>query len=301
MRVRIYRVDAFTQTPFTGNPVTVVLDADGRDEAMLLAIAREFPGTETAFVLAPTASDHDLRMRFFNVRKEWPFIGHATIGAHAVLLDVGRRGLGRCLQHSGTGIIEVLAHAAGPSHTQRSSIEFRQSVPDFDAPIPLKTTLRIAEALRLPARQLHESLPARLARKGSTRLLVPVEDAAALDIIAPNFDTLESIGRELGVEGFFPFAYQRTGHEVLTDARMFCPALGLPEDPVSGNAHAMLAAYLLEYRILDLQVTGFVGRQGRQLQRPGVVNVALEFDQGNLRAVRIGGTAVIVSAGELRI
>jgi PhzF family phenazine biosynthesis protein len=299
--MRIYRVDAFTDTPFTGNPASVVLDADGRDEAMLLAIAREFPGTETAFVLAPTAADHDLRLRFFNARKEWPFIGHATIAAHAVLLDVGRRGLGRCLQHSGTGIIEVLAHAAGPGQPRRGSIEFRQSVPDFDAPLPLKTTLRIAEALRLPARQLHESLPARLARKGSTRLLVPVENAAALDVIAPNFDTLEAIGRELGTEGFFPFAYQRTGHEVLTDARMFCPALGLPEDPVSGNAHAMLAAYLLEYRILDREVTTFLGRQGRQLQRPGQVDVALEFDQGALRAVRIGGTAVIVSAGELRI
>lgn len=298
--MRIYRVDAFTQTPFTGNPATVVLDADGRDEAMLLAIAREYPGTETAFVLAPAAADHDLRIRFFNSRKEWPFIGHATIAAHAVLVDVGRRGLGRCLQHSGTGIIEVLAHAPAPAHP-RGSLEFRQSVPDFDAPIPLKTTLRIAEALRLPARQLHESLPARLARKGSTRLLVPVENAAALDVISPNFDTLEAIGRELGAEGFFPFAYQRTGHEVVTDARMFCPALGLPEDPVSGNAHAMLAAYLLEYRILDRETSTFTGRQGRQLQRPGQVNVALEFDQGVLRAVRIGGTAVIVSAGELRI
>jgi trans-2,3-dihydro-3-hydroxyanthranilate isomerase len=82
---------------------------------------------------------------------------------------------------------------------------------------------------------------------------------------------------------------------------MFCPALGLPEDPASGNAHAMLAAYLLEYRILDREVTTFLGRQGRQLQRPGQVHVALEFDQGALRAVRIGGTAVIVSAGELRI
>ena len=299
--MRIFQVDAFTQTPFTGNPATVILDADGRDESTLMAIAREFQRTETAFVLAPTAADHDLRMRFFNARKEWPFIGHATIAAHAVLLDVGRRGLGRCLQHSGTGIIEVLAHSAGPSHTQRGGIEFRQSVPDFDAPIPLKTTLRVAEALRLPARQLHESLPARLARKGSTRLLVPVEDASALDVIAPNFDTLEALSRELGAEGFFVFAYHRSGHEVLTDSRMFCPALGLPEDPVSGNAHAMLATYLWEFKQLDDHTTTFLGRQGRQLQRPGQVNVSLELDQGRLAAVRIGGGAVIVSAGELRI
>ena len=86
--MRIFQVDAFTQTPFTGNPATVILDADGRDEATLMSIAREFQRTETAFVLAPTATDHDLRIRFFNARKEWPFIGHATIAAHAVLLEV---------------------------------------------------------------------------------------------------------------------------------------------------------------------------------------------------------------------
>ncbi|MFI4891670.1 MAG: PhzF family phenazine biosynthesis protein [Steroidobacterales bacterium] len=299
--MRIFQVDAFTQTPFTGNPATVILDADGRDDATLMAIAREFQRTETAFVLAPTAADHDLRMRFFNARKEWPFIGHATIAAHAVLLEVGRRGFGRCLQHSGTGIIEVSAHAGTSLQPQRAGIEFRQSVPELEAPIPLKTTLRVAEALRLPARQLHESLPARLARKGSTRLLVPVEDAAALDAMAPNFDTLEGLSRELGAEGFFVFAYHRSGHEMLTDSRMFCPALGLPEDPVSGNAHAMLATYLWEFKLLDEHTTTFLGRQGRQLQRPGQVNVSLELDQGRLAAVRIGGGAVIVSAGELRI
>ncbi len=299
--MRIFQVDAFTQTPFTGNPATVILDADGRDDATLMAIAREFQRTETAFVLAPTAADHDLRMRFFNARKEWPFIGHATIAAHAVLLEVGRRSFGRCLQHSGTGIIEVSAHAAPSAQSQRASIEFRQSVPELELPIPLKTTLRVAEALRLPARQLHETLPARLARKGSTRLLVPVEDAGALDAIAPNFDTLEALSRELGAEGFFIFAHHRSGHEVLTDSRMFCPALGLPEDPVSGNAHAMLATYLWEFKLLDQHTTTFLGRQGRQLQRPGQVNVSLELDKGRLAAVRIGGSAVIVSAGELRI
>lgn len=292
--MRLFRVDAFTTTPFTGNPANVILDADSCDESTLHAIAREFPGTETAFVLAADAADHDLRIRFFNSRKEWPFIGHATVAAHTVLVAEGRRTLGRCLQHSGTGIIEVAASTAG--------IEFRQSVPELEPPLPLKTTLRIAEALRLPARLLHESLAARVARKGSTRLLVPVVDAAALDVIAPNFETLEALGRELGAEGFFAVTYQRSGSDVLTHARMFCPALGLPEDPVSGNAHAMLATYLWEHRILDRETRTFIGRQGSQLQRPGQVHVALELDhEGQLAAVRIGGAAVIVSAGDLRI
>ncbi len=290
--MRIYHVDAFTQTAFTGNPANVILDADGLDDVRLATIAREFPGVETAFVLAPDGADHDLRLRFFNARRELPFVGHATVAAHAVLLAAGRRGAGRCLQKSGTGVIEVGTAAHG--------IEFRQGVPQLEAPLPLKTTLRVAEALRLPALRLHAQLPARLARKGSTRLILPVADAAALDLLAPNFDTLESLGRELGAEGFFAVACARSGVVVRTDARMFCPALGVPEDPVSGNAHAMLAAYLWEHEVLDSTVRSFVGHQGRQVQRPGEVLVDLELGSaGSLEAVRIGGAAVIVSSGDL--
>ena len=109
--MRIFQVDAFTATRFTGNPATVVLDADGQSDATLLAVAREFSHAEVAFVFAANGADHDLRLRFFNARKEAPFVGHATVAAHTVLLTLGRRGVGVSRQHSGTGIIEVTARA----------------------------------------------------------------------------------------------------------------------------------------------------------------------------------------------
>ena len=292
--MRIFQVDAFTRTRFTGNPATVVLDADGCDDETLASIAREFAHAEVAFVCAATAHDHDVRVRFFNSRKEAPFVGHATIAAHTVLLALGRRSLGVCRQHSGTGIIEVRAEEReGPL------IEFRQSLADMDAPLPLKTTLRVAAALRLPATQLHETMPARIARKGSTRLLVPVADPRALDGVAPNFDTLIALGRELGTEGFFVFALAHGIAQRATESRMFCPALGIPEDPVSGNAHGMLAAYLWEIGQLDAGSTDFIGHQGRQMKRPGEVRVTLELERGSPSAVRIGGRAIIVSEGTL--
>src|ERR1700704_3268435 len=107
--LRIFQVDAFTATRFTGNPATVVLDADGQSDATLLAIAREFSHAEVVFVSAATGPDHDVRLRFFNARKEMPFVGHATVAAHSVLLALGRRPVGAYRQHSGTGIIEVAA------------------------------------------------------------------------------------------------------------------------------------------------------------------------------------------------
>src|ERR1700675_4051166 len=242
--LRIFQVDAFTASRFTGNPATVVLDADGQSDATLLAVAREFSHAEVAFVFAANAVDHDVRLRFFNARKEAPFVGHSTVAAHAVLLTLGRRTVGICRQHSGTGIIEVGAQveqrAAGPE----TVIEFRQTVAELDAPLPFKTTLRVAEALKLPATQLHEVMPARIARKGSTRLLVPVRDVGTLDLLTPHFETLIELGNEIGADGFFVFAVNRDSDEVWTESRMFCPALGIPEDPVSGNAHTMLASYL---------------------------------------------------------
>src|ERR1700688_1781550 len=175
-RLRIFQVDAFTRTRFTGNPATVVLDADGQNDATLMSIAREFSQAEVAFVSAATTPDHDVRLRFFNTLKEAPFVGHATIAAHAVLLALGRRGMGVCRQLSGTGIIEV----RGREHNG-TMLEFRQTVPDLDAPLPFKTTLRVAEALRLPATQLHDVMPAPIARKGSSRLLVPIADHRNLE------------------------------------------------------------------------------------------------------------------------
>lgn len=299
--MRIFQVDAFTATRFTGNPATVVLDADGQSDATLAAVAREFSHAEVAFVCAANGPDHDVRLRFFNARKEAPFVGHATVAAHAVLLALGRRSAGVCRQHSGTGIIEVTAHveqlAAGPA----TLLGFRQTVPDLDTPLPFKTTLRVAEALRLPATQLHEIMPARVARKGSSRLLVPIAEPRQLDSLAPNIDTLLALGSELGTDGFFVFALHRNSDEWSTESRMFCPALGIPEDPVSGNAHAMLAAYLWDLGQFGQNSTTFIGHQGRQMNRPGQVSVKIEVDQGNLVAAHIGGTAVIVSEGSLAL
>ncbi len=297
--MRIFQVDAFTRNRFTGNPATVVFDADSLDAGALLAIAREFAQAEVAFVSAASAADHDLRLRFFNTRKEAPFVGHATIAAHAALLAAGRRGAGTVRQLSGTGIIEVCVREDACTHEAPGPlIEFRQSVPELEAPLPLPTTLRVAVALGLPAALLHPSLPACVARKGAARLLVPVVDSQALDALTPTPAALESLGIEIGVDGFFPFAVRRDAAGLSTDSRMFCPALGIPEDPVSGNAHAMLAAYL--WTVGELRdAAAFLGRQGRQMQRPGEVNVRLAVESGSLQAVHIGGRAVIVSDGTL--
>src|SRR4051812_31591395 len=83
--LEVFQVDAFTQRPLTGNPAGVVFNAEGLDDATLLAIARELNNADSAFVFAPDAEDHDLRVRFFTPRTEATFVGHATLAVHTVL------------------------------------------------------------------------------------------------------------------------------------------------------------------------------------------------------------------------
>jgi PhzF family phenazine biosynthesis protein len=228
-------------------------------------------------------------------------VGHATVAAHTVLLALGRRTLGICRQQCGVGIVEVSAQVEQRASGTESVIEFRQTAPELEAPLPFKATLRVAEALKLPATQLHDVMPARIARKGSSRLLVPIADHRHLEQLAPNFDTLMALGGELNTEGFFLFAVNRDSDEIWTESRMFCPALGIPEDPASGNAHAMLAAYLWDLGQFGKKSTTFIGRQGYQMKRPAQIRVRLEIDKGSMVAAHIAGTATIISEGTLAL
>jgi PhzF family phenazine biosynthesis protein len=297
--MQIFQVDAFTRHRFTGNPATVILDADGESDATLAAIAREFPHAETVFALPPSATDHDIHLRFFNARKEAPFVGHASIAAHAVLLAAGRRPPGTIRQRSGTGILEVCASPDDGDAGSGAFVEFRQAAPSFDAPLGINEVEAVARQLGLPTDTLNTDLPARISRRGSSRMLLAVRDSATLNRIEPRFEALAALGAEIMSEGFFVFCQRREAAGVSTRSRMFCPALGIPEDPVSGNAHAMLAGHLWDLGQFEPNERHFTGYQGEQMRRPGTVQVTMEIAAGEMTAARIGGHAVIVSRGTL--
>src|SRR5690242_13633327 len=104
---RIYQVDAFTRTRFSGNPAGVVPDAAGLDETQMQAIARELNNSETAFILPPRGRDHDVHVRFFTPTTEVPVCGHATIAAHYVRAIEGAAVEGTLHQLTGAGVLAV--------------------------------------------------------------------------------------------------------------------------------------------------------------------------------------------------
>lgn len=294
--VRIFQVDAFTSTQFAGNPASVVLDADALSEVQMRSIARELNKGDTAFVLRPTADDHDIAIRFFTPLEEMPFVGHATLAAHAVLARQSPRALRR--QKGNTGIVEVQTLPIG------AGFSIRQSAPAIGRTLAAAELDQVLPLLGLTHEQLDPSCPARIAGAASTRLLLGVRDAAALDALQPRLPALSALSPQLGAHGYFVFCRTARAAGCDTEARMFCPALGIDEDPVSGNAHAMLGVYLIEQGLLTARgpVARFIGAQGMQMGRPGRVAVEVEVDAaGKATAATIAGQAVVVFESEIRL
>jgi PhzF family phenazine biosynthesis protein len=296
-RVRVFQVDAFTNQLFTGNPASVVLDAQLLHDDEMQQISRELAGPDSAFVLPADGADHDLRLRFFTPRGEAGFIGHATIAVHAVLDGLG---LGPCRrQKQRSGLIET-GRSAGPQGTFYS---FSQPPPPLQGALPGEQLLAMLGALGLREDDLDPSSPAVVAGAGAARALLAVRDGTVLARLQPDFPRLAALSAAGLPPGYFVYTLAPSLPDCDTEARMFCPAIGISEDPVSGNAHAMLAAHLQALRRIP-ERSGrlqFTGRQGHHLGRPGVVQLSLELEAGAVHRVSVAGGACIVLAGAIEL
>lgn len=297
-KIQVHQVDAFTRTPFTGNPAGVVLNADGLEDAQMLAIARELNNADTAFILSPEGPDHEVRAKFFTPRVEAGFVGHATVAAHYVL-SRRRSHVERLRQKSKAGIVEIDVRGSGEDRR----IAIRQPRPPVGRELNDRERLAVLDALALATDDLDLRCPIRIAGSSSTRLLVGVRGHEQLKALKPDSARLTTLSAQLGAAGYFIFTLAPQDPTCLTESRMFCPALGISEDPVSGNAHGLLGAYLAECKLLkhDGQLASFSGAQGHYLHRPGRVEVELELRDGQIDAVWIIGQAVSIFETEIAL
>lgn len=295
-KIQIHQVDAFTRQHFTGNPAGVVLNADVLEDAEMLAIARELNNADTAFILKPDGPNHHLRARFFTPRTEAGFVGHATVAAHYVL-SRRRETTEHLRQKSKAGIVEI--EIRGNDDDRRIAI--RQSAPPLGRELNDRERLAVLDALALATDDLDLRCPLRIVGAGSTRLMVAVRGPDQLKHLKPDVTRLTTLSAQLGAAGYFVFTLAPQVSGCLTESRMFCPALGIAEDPVSGNAHGLLGAYLAHYGLLhrDGDRAAFSGAQGHYVNRPGQVNVELEFVDSRLNGVWIVGQAVSIFETEI--
>ncbi|MET6677764.1 PhzF family isomerase [Citrobacter amalonaticus] len=288
MKPQVYHVDAFTRTPFRGNSAGVVLHADGLNETQMQLIARELRHSETAFLLQ--SDDSDVRIRYFTPTVEVPICGHATVAAHYVRSTVLGLGNTTVWQTSLAGRHRVEIHHDDDDY--RISLE--QGTPSFEAPLEGYIRAAILHALHLNESDMLPGLPIQVASTGHSKVMIPLKPEVDIDALSPDLDALCAISQQIGCNGFFPFQIRPGKNE--TDGRMFSPAIGIVEDPVTGNANGPMGAWLVHHGLLEhdgksLQVKG---HQGRALGRDGTVEIDVTIQDNQPEKVTITGNAVIL-------
>ena len=296
-KCRLFLVDTFTRERFCGNPAAVVLDAEQLSDDEMRRLARELHGTEVAFVLAADATDHDLEIRFFSPRREVSFIGHATIAAHYVRAIANGVPKGKVRQKSGSSIVEVEVTGKAPA----LRVTLHQSPASFGPVVHDDRRAPVLDALGISSASLHPACPMQVMSKWNSRLLIGLKSPEVLESLQPNMQALVQLAPRVGADGFFVFALRPDAVPFTTESRMFCPTIGVPEDPVSGNAHGMLGVYLVHHGLLAANghPARLLGHQGRFVERPGQVEVQVAASGKLATAVQVAGDATIVYQADL--
>jgi PhzF family phenazine biosynthesis protein len=280
MNRRFCTVDVFTATPLMGNPLAVVVDAEGLDDAAMQRLARWTNLSETSFLLPPTdeglAGGADYRVRIFTPGGELPFAGHPTLGSAFAWLQHGGqpRTPGVVVQECGIGLVTL---------RQGERLAFNAPPLRRSGPVTGPERQQAIQSLGLQAEEL---LDLEWIDNGPGWMGARLASAERVLALRPDFARMH--GLKLGVIG--PHA---PGGDCAFEVRAFVPTLGVPEDPVTGSLQAGLARWLIG---AGLAPTHYTAAQGAALGRAGRVHVEREGE-----AVWIGGDVLALVRGHIAL
>ncbi|MBW8898551.1 MAG: PhzF family phenazine biosynthesis protein [Massilia sp.] len=288
-RHRFQTVDVFTATPFLGNPVAVVLDADGLTTAQMQRIANWTNLSETTFVLRPTSPGADYRVRIFTPGAELPFAGHPTIGTAHALLETGLTAArdGVLVQECAAGLVRLDVRHADDGARWLS----------FELPSPALTPLDAAQAAELAdilGTPLMAVAPPCLVDTGTRWVVAQLPDSEAVLAAAPDLVRMQAWNRAGAHTGVIVFGALAAGAAARIEVRAFAPAHGVPEDPVCGSGNGAIAAWLRHTGQVDVFGRDFLSSQGAAVGRAGLLRLSIDAE-----AIRVGGTAVTCVDGYL--
>jgi trans-2,3-dihydro-3-hydroxyanthranilate isomerase len=298
---RFFTLDVFTASPLAGNPLAVVLDSQGLGDAGMQAIAREFNVSETVFVRPPEDPHQRAALRIFTPARELPFAGHPTVGTAVLLglLDHGpRHGMLAFGLEEKVGLVPCAVEVLGEGRGQ-ATFTLPRLPEEVGPPAP---DAAIAAALGLAPSELGygEHRPT-LYSAGNPFCFVPVSGAQAVSRAKIVRDRWEEAIRPAGRGAAFVYSREvrEPGHHY--HARMFSPNFGIDEDPATGSAVAAFAGVVMRF---DPPGDGdhlLVVEQGYEMGRPSQITLGLSVEHGRLMKATIGGSAVVVSEGALRL
>ena len=275
--LRFKQVDVFTDKPYLGNPVAVVIGADDLDSETMQRIACWTNLSETTFLLKSDKADY--RLRTFTPRNEIAFAGHPTVGSAHAALEAGfvpRKAVLR--QDSGSDVLELMVD------DQRVFMRGR--------PAKAHSGSADAAAFGIPLVPGGKLLGIDV---GPTWYVGEMTDSAALARLQPDMAAIAAWSLAAQVTGVAVFAPSGDAESAI-HLRAFAPAWGIPEDPVTGSANLAIPAYLAHHGQPQRFGSRYVARQGMQVGRDGRVFVRIDAD-----GIRIGGRSVTCVEGTLRV
>ena len=297
-KYNIYQVDAFTKDLFEGNPAGVVIPADGLTEQDMKLIARELNNSETAFVFSSQDPSYDVQVRFFTPMLEVPICGHATIAAHYVRACEQQMDSCVVIQKTGVGLLPIEIIREQNDY----SIVMTQGKISFNNPFSPAIQAEIVSALGLLDEELDKQCPLQIISTGHSKIMIGIKRNETLNRIQPDLFRLKELSKKVDCNGYFVFTLEKI-EEGLVHGRMFAPAIGITEDPVTGNANGPLGAYLVQHKLVRPvgDTFAFTGIQGEALGRPGKIRVIVSIKNGLPEKIKIAGNAIIVFKTEINL
>ncbi|HEX2220361.1 MAG TPA: PhzF family phenazine biosynthesis protein [Gemmatimonadales bacterium] len=299
--MRFFLADVFTDKVFGGNQLAVFPSASGLSTSLMQAIARELNLSETVFVFPPDDPAHTRRIRIFTPGAELPFAGHPTIGAAFVLAWSGEVPLGNPAtrivleERVGPVPVSIRGEEGRVSYCELTTAQLPERGP---APPPLDD---LAATLSIRPEDIETGdLAPGAASCGVPYCFVPLRDEAALRRARIDLSAWERSLSGSWAPALYPFVRTDGRNGVDFRARMFAPGIGIPEDPATGSAAAALPGYLGPGNA-ESGTLSWVVEQGVEMGRPSRIQVACDLAGGRIRAVRVGGTAVLVAEARLAV
>jgi trans-2,3-dihydro-3-hydroxyanthranilate isomerase len=289
MKLQFVTVDVFTDRQFGGNPLAVVLDAQGLSTERMQAIAAEFNLAETTFVLPPQDPAHAAQVRIFTPKAEMPFAGHPNVGTAFVLARAGKITGDRVVFEERAGLVPMDIH-----RENGVVVATRLAAPQLLSLGEIIPSEIVASAVGLsPADIVGQPI---IASTGNNFLFAEVHSRDVLkaalcnnDAIARHLPMTRAVGVHLYVHA--------KEHGVEIQSRMFAPLYGVPEDPATGSANITLIGLLAHNaREKDLVLSKTIG-QGFDMGRPSILQAAAEKKAGKVVATYIGGRCVPMMSG----
>lgn len=264
------QVDVFSREPLLGNPLAVVLQADGLSDERMAAFARWTNLSETTFLLEPVDPRADYRVRIFTTLCELPFAGHPTLGTcHAWLENGGVPKGDEIIQECGIGLVRIRQVGEQLAFTAPPLLR--------SGPVDAGQVERLRLALGLAPDAI---MDAQWIDNGPGWLAMRLADRASVLALEPDYAKFE--GQVVGV--FAPWDAEVDGNDAQFEVRAFVPGDGMPEDPVTGSLNAGIARWLLAE---GLAPDSYIASQGTAMGRRGRVHVQRVGDD-----IWIGGDTV---------